>query len=275
MAAADNRRTRRQRACAVSALALAALVACAGGETAAPSFVGVPETVAIGGMPGVLSDATAPTMPEVALPTTSTTEIERDPISGPLVDEVSGYRVLLVGDTPMVATTPRAGGVMCDVVAGFGWDIAIEAEPGRSIDFGERVLDEVLDADWDVVGLMFGHRVAGTVADFERTLDALLDRLAPRPVILYTVAEVGDEQVEINRILRERQRSSPNVVIVDWAEATALEPEVLLDDGGPAPSDEGAGRLALFTAALLSRTPGDEPGTCIESVFTDDSAIVL
>src|SRR5690606_10576954 len=113
-----------------------------GDETAAPSFVGVPETVAIGGMPGPLSDTTVPTMPEISLPTTSTTEVEREPISGPLADVVGGHRVLLVGDTPMAATTPRAGGVMCDVVVGFGWDIEIEAEPGRSIDFAERVLDE-------------------------------------------------------------------------------------------------------------------------------------
>ena len=275
MAAADGRRTKWWRARAPLALALTALAACAGGETAAPSFVGVPETVAIGGMPGPLSDTTVPTMPEISLPTTSTTEVEREPISGPLVDEVVGHRVLLVGDTPMAATTPRAGGVMCDVVVGFGWDIEIEAEPGRSIDFAERVLDELPTDDWDVVGLMFGHHLRSTVADFERTLDTLLDRLAPRPVILYTVTELGDEQVEVNRILRERQRTWPNVVIVDWAEATALEPDVLLDDGGPAPSDEGAGRLALFTAALLSRAPGDEPGTCLEPVFTDDSAIVL
>ena len=259
----------------MSALALTALAACAGGETAAPSFVGVPETVAIGGMPRPLSDTTVATLPEITSPSTSTTEVERQPISGPLADEVFGYRVLLVGDTPMAATTPRAGGVMCDVVAGFGWDIEIEAERGRPLDFAEGVLDELLEDDWDVVGLMFGHHVQSTVADFERTLDELLDRLAPRPVILYTVAELGEEQVEVNRIVRQRQRSWPNVVIVDWAEATALEPEVLLDGGGPAPSDEGAGRLALFTAALLSRTPGDEPGTCLESVFTDDSAIVL
>ena len=278
MAAADGRRTRRRHVPAAPGLALAltALAACAGSATEAPSFVAVPETVAIGGMPGPLSDTTVPTLPEVTLPTTtSTTEVEREPISGSLVDEVLGYRVLLVGDTPMAATTPRAGGVMCDVVTGFGWDIEIEAEPGRSIDFAERVLVELPEDDWDIVGLMFGHHLQSTVADFERTLDTLLDRLAPRPVILYTVTELGEEQVEVNRILRQRQRSWPNVVIVEWAEATALEPDLLLDDGGPAPSDEGAGRLALFTAALLSRTPGDQPGTCLESVFTDDSAIVL
>jgi hypothetical protein len=273
MAMADGRRTWRSGFLVGSVACVT--VSCAGGETTAPRVVQIPETVAIGGMPGPLSDTTVPTLPAVTLDSTTTTEAEREPITGPLVDEVLGSRVLLIGDTALAATTSRAGGIMCDVVTGFGWDVEIEAEPGRSIAFAGEVLDELLDDDWDVVGLMFGHHVDDTVDDFERTLDDVLARLDPRPVILATVAELGDEQAAINRVLRERQRSRPNVVILEWAEATALEPEVLLDEGGPVPSDEGAGRLALFTAALLSRYPGDDPGTCLESVFTDDSAIVL
>lgn len=281
MAAGDERRTSRDVARDLArglvAGLLGVVLAACGGETEAPSFVGVPDTVAIGGMPGPLSDTTVPTLPEITTldTTTTTTEAEREPITGPLVDEVRGHRVLLIGDTTLAATTPRAGGIMCDVVTGFGWDVAIEAEPGRSIAFASEVLDEVLDDDWDVVGLMFGHHLDETVAEFEDALDEVLDRLDPRPVILVTVAEIGQEQVEINRLLRDRQRARPNVVILDWAEATALEPDVLLDGGGPVPTDDGAGRLALYTAALLSRVPGDDRGTCLEAVFTDDSAIVL
>jgi hypothetical protein len=262
----------------VPAFVAVALAACGGdGETSSPQFVGVPETVAIGGMPGPLSDASAPTMPDITIDVTTTTEsgAGRDPITGLLVDEVLEHRLLLIGDTVLAATTPRAGGIMCDVVAGFGWDVAIEAEPGRPIEFAADVLDERQTDDWDVVGLMFGHHLPGTIDEFERALDTVLDRLAPRPVIVYTVTETSAEQVDVNRVLRERVRSRPNVVLVDWAEATALEPDELLDDGGPAPSDEGAGRLALFTAALLGRTPDGAAGACVEPQFTDDSAIVL
>lgn len=284
MAAADGRRTQGigtpgpSVALAAAVLIAVAIAGCGGGQEARPTFVGVPETVAIGGLPGPLSGTTVPTLPEITLAPTSTTEPDPDPISGPLVDDVLGHRVLLVGDTALAVTTPRTGGILCDVVTGFGWDVAIEAEPGRPIEFADDVLDELLDrraGDWDVVGLMFGHHVPTSVDDFERTLDALLERLAPRPVILYTVAELGEQQVEINRLLRARERARPNVVIVDWAEATSAEPDVLLGGDGPVPSEEGAGRLALFTAALLSRVPGDEPGACIEPTFTDDSAIVL
>jgi hypothetical protein len=279
MTAADGRRTRRARCWPLAAAALATLVACSADEPVGPSLVGVPETVAIGGMPGPLSDTTVPTLPAISVAAASTTttepEPEPEPISGPLVDAVRGHRVLLIGDTALAATTPRAGGIMCDVVTGFGWDVAIEAEPGRSLGFADEVLDELLDDDWDVVGLLFGHHVEDTVDDFERRLDGVLDRLEPQPVVLVTVAELGDQQVEVNRVLRERARDRPNVVVVDWAEAVAAEPDVLLDGGGPTPSAEGAGRLALFTAAILGQVAGDRPGTCVEPVFTDDSAIVL
>lgn len=263
-----------------AALLVPIAVGCGGGSAGTPTVADVDETVVIGGLPGPLSVEPTPTLPSTTVAeSTTTTEPAPSPITGPIVDEVLGYRVLLVGDTALSVTTPRAEGIMCDVVTGFGWTVEIEAEPGRSIDFAQAVLDELLDPvggeDWDVVGLMFGHHIGNTPADFERILDDVLDRLDRRPVILYTVAELGDQQVEVNRIIRERRRSRPNVVIVDWAEAAAGEPDVLLDDGGPFPSDEGAGRLALFTAAALSRTPGDEPGECLPSVFTDDSAIVL
>lgn len=253
------------------------LAACSGGESAAPVFVGVPETVAIGGLPGPLSDTTVPTLPVVSLDTTTSTVagVDEEPITGPLVDEVLGQRVLLIGDTALAATTPRVGGIMCDVVTGFGWDVDVEAEPGRTIAFADEVLDELLDDEWDVVGLVFGHHLDDTVDDFETRLDEVLDRIAPRPVILATVAELGGEQVAVNRVIRAQQRSRPNVVVLDWADATSREPDRLLDDGGPGLTEEGSGRLALFTAALLSSTPDGEPGTCLEPTFTDDSAIVL
>lgn len=267
-----------RRATTLGGVALVGLVACGGGGgSERPAVVGVPETVVIGGLPGELSDASAPTLPAVTIDTTTTTTTEPppEPITGPLVDEVLGFRVLLIGDTALSVTTPRAGGIMCDVVSGFGWTVDVEAEPGRPIRFADVVLDELLDDGWDVVGLMFGHHLEGTVDDFGRRLDDVLDRLAPRPVVLYTVAELGDEQVAVNQLLRDRQRARPNVVVVDWAEAVTAEPDVLLDDGGPYPTEEGAGRLALFTAALLSKVPGDQVGACLEPTFTDDSAIVL
>lgn len=298
MARADTRGTTRIIA-ALVAVGLAATSACAGGRVADAPAVIVPETVPIGGMPGPLSGTTIPTLPPVTVSTTAPTEPRSGRVIGPLVDDVRGHRVLLVGDTALAATTPRADGAMCDLVGDVGWDVQVEAEPGRPIEFADEVFDAVLEApvpdargdlptrprlgDWDVVGLMFGHHLTGSVDDVERTLDGLLDRLGHRPVILYTVAELGPEQVEVNRILRARQRSRPNVVVLDWAGEVATEADELLDGGGPTPSSEGAERLASLTVAMLGPVPGDgeddgedvDQGECLDARFTDDSAIVL
>jgi hypothetical protein len=49
----------------------------------------------------------------------------------------------------------------------------------------------------------------------------------------------------------------------------------LLVDGGPAVTEDGSGRLVLYTAAALGEAPGGTLGECLPPVFTDDSAIVL
>jgi hypothetical protein len=211
-------------------------------------------------------------------PVTSTSVVVAPPavrVTPPISDHVDGRRVLLIGDSALVATTPRADGVLCGIVTDLGWDVDVEAEPGRSIAFADEVLDELLPTGWDVVGLMFGHRVELSVEDFEQRLDEILDRLSPRPVLLYTVAELDEDQVEVNRVLRSEDISRKNVVLIDWAEAIAAEEDEPLTDGGAGPTEAGAGRLALLTAAVLGPVPDAEPGACLEPVFTDDSAIEL
>lgn len=260
---------------AVPFVAVAVLISCGGAATSPPVAVDVSETVVIGGLPGPFSDTTVPGPVSTTAATTTTTAVTVAPVEAPLIDDVVGHRVLLIGDTALVATTPRFDGIMCDLVTEFGWDVAIEAEPGRSVDFAEQVLDERLDDDWDVAGLMFGHHIATGVDAFGRTLVAVLDRLEPRPTLLYTVAEIDDDQVAANRVLREQATLRPNVIVIDWAAAAGEEPDLLLDDGGPSPTEEGAGRLALFTVASLGEVPDAEQGECLEPVFADDSAIVL
>jgi hypothetical protein len=171
---------------------------------------------------------------------------------------------------------------MCEALVGFGWDVEVDAEPGRFVEFGHDVIDARLrpDAglDWDVAAVMLGNHLDGDVDAFARELDELLDRLAPRPTILYTVTEVDADRAEINRVIRDRPRFHPNVVVVDWAEISAADPDLLLVDGGPEVTEEGSGRLVLVTAGALGPAPGGggaDPGECLPSEFTDDSAIVL
>ncbi len=248
-------------------------------DTAVPTSSGVPGTVAIGDMPQPLSDR--PTVPTSSTdPTTTvvaTTEPAREPIVGPVGDAVLGNRLLLIGDGVLASTAPRFGGIACDVLVGFGWAVEVAAEPGRFVDFGGDVLDGRLrpGTDWDAAVVMLGNQYDGDIARFERELTGMIERLAPRPVVVFTLSDVAGDRTEINDLIRDLPRFTPHVVVVDWAEITAAEPDQLLDDGGPALTEEGSGRLVLFMAAALGEAPGDLGGECLEPVFVDDSAIVL
>jgi hypothetical protein len=209
------------------ALVTSTVIAVGCGSSAAtdrPLTIDVPDTVAIGGLPGPLSDDGPPPEPPllVTLPgSTTTTEPRPDPIEGPIGDEVLGSRLLIIGDEVMASTAPRNGGIACDVLTSFGWDVELATEPGRFVDFGDVVLDDRLrpesDEDWDVVALMFGNEFDGDLDGFAKRLEELLDRIAPRPTILYTLTEVGEDQVALNEIIRDRVRFHPNVVVIDWA----------------------------------------------------------
>ena len=132
------------------------------------------------------------------------------PIEAPVGDVVSGNRVLLIGDTAMMALTPRHDGIACDVLGAFGWQVDIEAERGRFIGFAERVISTlVVDAgdDWDVIGLMFGQHLDTTPDEFGAALDTQLDVLGDLPVLLYTRSEVDDDSAALNEIIRARADS--------------------------------------------------------------------
>ncbi|MEO6652338.1 MAG: hypothetical protein ABIP17_06750 [Ilumatobacteraceae bacterium] len=247
----------------------------------------VPETVELGEFPEPL---TGVDVPEVATPTSdtdttsapstvATTAPRRDPISGPLGDEVFGNRIILIGDTVIASTSPRFDGSMCDALEAFGWQTEIEAEFGRFVDFGMKVYDARIAPDsgeeWDAVGIMFGNHFDGDVEAFRTDLTALVTAVSPRPTIVYTVDEDDTYQESLNEIIRELPRFFSNVVVIDWAQIVRDEPDVFVADTPSDLSDEGRARLALFTAAALGEAPsGAEPG-CVESIFTDDSAIVL
>ncbi len=59
-----------------------------------------------------------------------------------LVDDA---RVLMIGDSIMASTSSRYGGEMCKELVPRGWDVEMDAESGRFVDFGDRVLDSRLD----------------------------------------------------------------------------------------------------------------------------------
>ena len=272
------------RTTAAAAAVVACAVSCGGAdETSTVATIDrVPETVDIGGFPEPLTDDSVPlTVPMATQPATSvaTTEPPPEPISGPIGDEVFGNRIIVIGDTSIVATAPRSDGELCDALEAFGWQAEIAAEVGRFIEFGRVVYDARIAPgtgdDWDVAAVMLGNHFQGDVAAYRQELDELLEALDPRPTIVYTLVENDTYQADLNEIIRELPRFHPHVVVVDWAEIVAAEADVLTADTPSGLSVEGGRRLALFTVAALGEAPtGDEPG-CLDPFFVDDSAIVL
>ena len=82
-------------------------------------------------------------------------------------DIVDGNRILMIGDSILASTSSRYGNQMCEAVVPLGWQVAVEAEPSRFVDFGNRVLDRVLpddvapDDDWDAAVVFLGSNYRG------------------------------------------------------------------------------------------------------------------
>lgn len=275
---------------ATAVAAAVTVVGCSSDPTPTASAPDVPATVALGELPQPLSPigeaALAPSTTAAPATTPSTSEPDDaiPEIIGTVGAVAEGNRVLLIGDTALATLTTRQDGIGCETLSDFGWQTQIEAERGRFLAFADEVLDEVaVDAGerWDVVGLMFGHHVDVGPDEFRASLEAVVDRISPRLVVLYTVAPVtidGDlsaEAVALNDEIRAVADARPNVVLVDWSQAIQDEQDVDLVDGF-VPTTAGMERLVVMTAGALGDAPATPGGgACLESVFVDDSAILI
>jgi hypothetical protein len=261
---------------ALSCLALVALASC--GESGAASAPVTGGTVGgVGTLPGVLTDSRRSELPDESVPTTlprSTVTIDSMP---PLVAELTeGNRVIVIGDSLMASTARRYGGEMCWALVPRHWAVEVDAETGRFVEFGNEVLDDRLrpeaGVDWDAAVLMLGNNYAGDPESFRAELHQILDRLAPRPTVLFTVTEFRADRAAVNRVVRDMVRFYPNLTVVDWARLTAEDPTLLAPDGLHL-SDAGRTRLADETASALGDAATGEGGTCLSTRFTDDSAV--
>jgi hypothetical protein len=265
---------------------LAVLTACGDDDaTTLPSIVDVPETVAMGVLPQQLSDAPtlpAPPPPPTTAPTESATSTPAamnpdQPIEGPIGELVDGNRILLVGDSILASAAPRNEGELCDALVLFGWAAEIDAVDDRGIDFASGVLDERLTEagqqdDWDVVAFAFGSDVDGTDADavaaFGSELAALIERVAPRPVLLYTLVDVGADRAAVNDVIRQQPQSHQNALVIEFSDA-GDDGVAVVDDSGRTLTDDGMKRFSIRTAAAVGDAPGDGEGACLPSDYDD------
>jgi hypothetical protein len=280
----DRRRLARV---AVIGIGVVVIAACGDDDVSTlPSIVDVPETVAMGVLPEQLSDApTLPappppptTAPEVSTSSTPASANPEGPIEGPIGELVDGNRILLVGDSILASAAPRNGGQLCDALVLFGWAAEIDAVSDRGIDFAAGVLDARLtddedqEDDWDVVALAFGSDVDGddadAVAEFGTELGELVERVAPRPVLLYTLVDESEDRAAVNDVIRAQPPSHPNVLVIEFADA-GDDGVPVVTDSGRALTDDGMKRFSIRTAAAVGDAPGDGDGACLPSEYED------
>jgi lysophospholipase L1-like esterase len=257
----------------VGALGALVLTACAaaGADSSTPETA-VPSTVGdVGLLPASLPDASV-----VVTDATTTSTTEAAVTSGPTTSTTlvgaaaPGNRVLLIGDSILASTSRRYSNDMCDALVPLGWRVEVEAEVSRPIAFADTVLDSRFQAGWDVVVIFLGTNYGNDEKDYLRRLNDAITRVGDLPVVLVTVTEHDAEVHEVNDTIRAILDVYPNLSMVDWQQISTEHPEYLREDGIHL-TDEGRVALAAAMAEHLGTAPA-QPGECLKSYFTDDSA---
>ena len=243
-----------------------------GGETddSIPPATPVPTIAGVGVVPAVPSAVREPVI-VVRAP------VNEDGTEAQLVGEIAKRnRVLMIGDSILASTSSRYGNHMCDAVVPLGWQVQVEAEPSRFVDFGNRVLDRLLpldvatDDDWGAAVVFLGTNYGSNALRYEAELVKILDRLAPRPTLLLTVTEYRPNYVEVNEVVNRLGADRDNVTVLDWKNIS--ETPGILSNDRLHPTETGRRVLAESVAAALGPFP-DGIGDCLRSTFRDDSAV--
>ena len=225
-------------------------------ETAAPDSIG---DTADGTTDGT-SGGTDPS------PTLSGTTI---PASQTIGARAVGNRLLMIGDSLTASISQRYGGQACEALVPLGWRVEVDAETRRFIDFGKRVLDERLSAGWDAAVIFLGNNYGEDQATYQSALHALLLRLVPRPTVVITTALFRPQQAEVNAAIAAEAAQFTSVTVLDWA-SLGTDPSITGADNLHL-TDTGRRILAYYLAATVGTAP-QQPGECLKTKYTDDSA---
>jgi lysophospholipase L1-like esterase len=259
---------RRRRRTLLTVLAALGLTACGAGEAASPpaslSTVGN-----VGNLPGELSgesSAPASTVVEDDSPLVTTSGDDGgSPLPVRVGELADGNRLLVLGDSILEATSTRYGGEMCLRLVPHGWAVEIDAENGRDAGVGLQILEDRLEAgeEWDAAVVMLGNNYRNDPEQFEEQIEDILDLLAPAPVLLLTVTEFEDAQLEVNYVLRAVAAERDDVQVVDWAERTRHDDSLVGADGLHL-SERGRVALVAMVRLALGDAPAASFGQCLE-----------
>ena len=245
--------------------AVALVAAC--GPAVEGSNTDLPDTVPIGELPPA-----SPTVAGSADDTPSTvlrTTVPLDPDEqvGALA---AGNRVIVIGDSVMASTSRRYSNDMCQALVPLGWEVEVDAETGRFVEFGHEVLDERLSAGWDASVILLGNNYRDDQGEYRQELERMVQRLSPQPVVLLTVSEFRPSRAQVNQVIFDLAGTYDNVLVVDWGATTGADPSLTGVDGLHL-SEAGRVALAQQVALALGPTPGGE-GRCLTTSFQDDSS---
>ena len=252
------------RRCAALTVFLIAVVACGSSGSDGVTTTAVNGTVAgVGNLPDQVS--TTPVDPA----SLTSAPIGSRPLT---VGELSnGPRLLMIGDSIFAAVSRRYSNMACDRLVPLGWQVAVEAERGRFIDLGLRIVKKKLPQGFDAAVLFLGTNYGKKQDVYKEYLDKILDELAPRPVIILTATEYKPFIREVNTVIEEEARTRDNLWLVNWR-VISMTPGVLWKDGIH-PVDAGNVLLMDSIIEVLGNAPGSDPGECLKVEFKEDAPL--
>jgi hypothetical protein len=252
----------------------ALLVACSAVESA-PLDSNDSTIAGVGVLPsgGPVAEVIVPSSEEVTttvttVPAPTTTIVPPVPI-GSLV---TGNRLLMIGDSITASAAQRYGGELCDALVPLGWQVEVDAEPSRFIDFGNTVLDKRLSAKWDAAYVFLGTNYLGDQQSYFKQLEKIVKRLSPRPVLLLTVTLFAASRQQVNDAITLISTQYPNVHVLDWGAIATANAATILRGDGQHLTDSGRATLASTVAGFMGQAPA-QPGRCLKTLFTDDAGL--
>ncbi len=249
---------------------LCVILAACGAAAAGPDSSLDPTVNGVGVLPVVNPESQViPTDPSTTVAATElpTTTLAPLPQIGTLV---AGNKLLMIGDSITASAAKRYGGEFCDALVPLGWQVEVDAEPSRFVDFGNEVLDKRLSAKWDAAYVFLGTNYLGDQFAYRKQLEQIVQRLSPAPVVLLTVTLFEDSRQEVNDAITLVGAEFPNVRIVDWSTIAADDAATILRGDGHHLTNDGRLVLASTVADVMGKAP-TEPGKCLSTSFTNDS----
>jgi hypothetical protein len=183
---------------------------------------------------------------------------------------VTGNKLLMIGDSITASAAKRYGDELCQALVPLGWQVEIDAEPSRFVDFGNQVLDKRLSAKWDAAYVFLGTNYLGDQESYRRQLEKIVQRLSPSPVVLLTVTLFEDSRREVNDAITLVGAQYPNVHLVDWGSIAAADAVTILRGDGHHLTNDGRLVLASTVAGVMGKAPADD-GKCLSTSFSNDA----